>query len=265
MRRRTRIVPGLFQSRAWFLSLLILCLTANAASGAEKTLVVSAAISLKDALTRLAVDFEKHNGQVKILYNFGSTGQLRTQIENGAPADVFASASAGDMDKLSQKGMIIEASRVNLVANRLVLIKNSRQTLTVTDINDLTTGRVQRIAIGNPDTVPAGQYARDSLSYYHIYDKLKKKLIFGENVRQVLDYVARGEVDTGLVYATDALIEKQVTVVRTLPEETHKPIIYPIAVIQASQHAELAGKFIAFIHAPENFTIFREYGFEQGK
>jgi molybdate transport system substrate-binding protein len=246
-------------------SLLLSCLTAGAASGAEKTLVVSAAISLKDALTRLAADFEKNNGQAKILFNFGSTGQLRAQIENGAPADVFASAASEDMDKLSQKKMIIESSRINLVANRLVLIRNGKRVISLKDINDLTSDTIRRIAIGNPDTVPAGHYARDSLNYYYIYEKLRQKLIFGENVRQVLDYVARGEVDAGLVYATDAVVEKQVVVVMKLPDETHKPIIYPAAVIKASKNVELAGEFIRFIHSPESAGIFREYGFVQGK
>jgi molybdate transport system substrate-binding protein len=254
-----------FRHKAWCFALLVFCLTANSAAGAERTLIVSAAISLKDVLTRLAADFEKKNGPVKILYNFAGSGQLRAQIESGAPVDVFVSASAGDMDKLSQKKMILESSRINLVANRLVLIVNRKQPPALNDISDLKDNTIRRIAIGNPTTVPAGQYAKDALSYYRIYDQLSSKLIFGENVRQVLDYVARGEVDCGFVYATDALMEKTVAVVRELPDDTHKPIIYPAAVINSSGDAKLAGQFVKFLQEPDNIRIFKEYGFEQGK
>jgi molybdate transport system substrate-binding protein len=251
--------------KAWCFALLVFCLTANSAVGAEKTLLVSVAMSLKDVLTRLAADFEKKNGPVKILFNFAATGQLRAQIESGAPVDVFVSASADDMDKLSQKRMIIESSRINLATNRLVLIINRKQPLALNDIGDLTNNNIHRIAIGNPDTVPAGQYAKNAFGYYHIYDQLRSKLVFGENVRQVLDYVARGEVDAGLVYATDALLEKAVAVVREIPDYTHKPIIYPAAVVNSSGDAKLAGQFVRFLQEPENARIFREYGFEQGK
>jgi molybdate transport system substrate-binding protein len=253
------------RKKAWFFALLVVFLTANAAAGAEKTLIVSAAISLKDVLTRLAADFEKKNKPVKILCNFAGSGQLRAQIESGAPADVFVSASAADMDKLSQKKLVLESSRINLVANRLVLIVNRKQSASLDDISDLTSNNIRRIAIGNPATVPAGQYAKDVLGYYSIYDRLTGKLILGENVRQVLDYVARGEVDCGFVYATDALVEKAVAVVREIPDNTHKPIIYPAAVVNSSGDAKLAGQFVKFLQEPDNIRIFKEYGFEQGK
>ena len=251
--------------KAWCFIILFFFLTVNSAAGADKTLLVSAAISLKDMLTRLAADFEKKNGPAKILFNFASTGQLRAQIESGAPADVFVSASSDDMDKLSSKKLIIESSRINLVANRLVLIINRKQPLALQDIGDLTSKSIRRIAIVNPATSPAGRYAQEALGYYHIYDQLRSKLIFGENVRQVLDYVARGEVDFGFVYATDALVEKEVSVVREIPDYTHKPIIYPAAVINSSKNATLAGQFIGFLQEPENTRVFREYGFEQRK
>jgi molybdate transport system substrate-binding protein len=253
------------RQKTWLLAMLLFCLTANSAAGAEKMLIVSAAISLKDVLTRLSADFEKHNGPVKILYNFAGSGQLRAQIENGAPADVFVSASAGDMDKLSQKKMIHESSRINLVANHLVLIVNKKRPPALKNVSDLTNNNIQRIAIGNPATVPAGQYAKDALGYYKLYGPLTAKLILGENVRQVLDYVARGEVDCGFVYTTDALVEKAVAVALELPDNTHKPIIYPAAVMNSSKDAPLAGQFVKFFQQPENTRIFKEYGFEQGK
>lgn len=259
------VMLSLFRHMLWFFALLVVLMAANTVAGAEKTLIVSAAISLKGVLTRLAADFEKKNGPVKILCNFAGSGQLRAQIESGAPADVFVAASAADMDKLSQKKMILASSRINLVANRLVLIINRKQPVTLDDISDLTSNNIRRIAIGNPATVPAGQYAKDALGYYRIYDRLTGKLIFGENVRQVLDYVARGEVDCGFVYATDARQEKAVVVIREISDNTHKPIIYPAAVINSSGDAKLAGKFVKFLQDAENTPIFKEYGFEQGK
>jgi molybdate transport system substrate-binding protein len=248
-----------------FLALLAIFLTFNVVAGAEKTLTVSAAISLKDVLTKLAPDFEKRNAPLKILFNFAASGPLRAQIESGAPVDVFISASVGDVDKLSQQKKIVESSRVNLVANHLVLIVNKKQPPVLSDISGLKNDSIRRIAIGNPATVPAGQYAKDALNHYKLYDQVASKLIFGENVRQVLDYVARGEVDCGFVYATDALIEKAVTVVQDIPDNTHKPILYPAVVINTSQDAPLAGQFIKFLQEPGSTRVFKEYGFEQGR
>jgi len=246
------------------LALLAVLLPAVAgAARAERTIIVSAAISLRKPLTRLAQDFEGKNGSLKILHNFAGSGQLRAQIESGAPVDVFVSASAADMDKLSRGKMIVESSRINLLANRLVLIRNRKRNLALPDIAALKNDAIRRIAIGNPATVPAGQYAKDALEYYHVYSQLTDKLIFGENVRQVLDYVSRGEVDCGIVYATDALSEKSVAILQELPAYAHKRIIYPAAVIHSSGEAKLAGQFIKFLHERANAGVFKLYGFEQ--
>jgi len=258
-------ILNIFRKKTWIFALLVVFLTANAAIGAEKTIMVSAAISLKDVLTKLAPNFEKKNESLTILFNFAASGPLRAQIEGGAPVDVFISAAAGDVDKLSQQKKIIESSRVNLVANHLVLIVNKKQPPALSNVSDLTKHDIQRIAIGNPATVPAGQYAKDALGYYRLYDQLVGKLILGENVRQVLDYVARGEVDCGFVYATDARIEKAVTVVQDIPDTTHKPIIYPAVVMNSSKDAALAGRFIKFLQEPASTKVFKDYGFEQGK
>ena len=243
--------------------LAVLLPAAAGAARTDRTILVSAAISLREPLTKLALDFEGKNGGLKILHNFAGSGQLRAQIESGAPVDVFVSASAADMDKLSRGKMIVESSRINLVANRLVLIRNRKRNLALPNIAALKNDAIRRIAIGNPATVPAGQYAKDALEYYHVYSQLAGKLIFGENVRQVLDYVARGEVDCGIVYATDALIEKSVAVVQELPAYAHKRIIYPAAVIHSSGEAKLAGQFIKFLHEQANAGFFKLYGFEQ--
>lgn len=265
MRKLWLLTPGLFRHSSWLLALVFFSFPAHAGAGTEKTLIVSAAISLKDVLTRLAADFEKKNGCAKILCNFAGSGQLRAQIESGAPVDVFVSAAAGDMDKLSPKKLIIASSRINLIANRLVLIGNRKQTPALTDLSDLANKNIRRIAIGNPATVPAGQYAKEALDYYHLTGQLSGKLILGENVRQVLDYVARGEVDCGFVYATDARGEKRVVVIQEIPPAAHQAILYPAAVIDAAGDAKLAGQFVKFLQKPENIRVFREYGFEQAR
>ncbi len=245
---------------------LFLCLTVRPAAAAERTLLVSAAISLKDVLARLGTDFERINGRPKVLFNFAGTGQLRAQIENGAPVDVFIAASHDDMDILSRKGMIIPASQANLAANRLVLItKRGKHALDLKNIHSLVDKKVRQIAIGNPDTVPAGHYAQQALNHYRLYDLLRPKLILGENVRQVLDYVVRGEVDAGLVYATDAATENRVVVDLTLPAETHQPIVYPIAIIRSSKNPQKAWEYLKFLQSPGSAQVFREYGFEQRK
>lgn len=243
----------------------MLCVSVNTYAETKTELMVSAAMSLKDALTRVAADFEKTHQDVKVALNFASSGQLMAQIENGAPVDLFISAGAKEVDTLAAKDLIIADTRLNLVANQLVLIKNKAQQLTLTKIDDLATPEVKRIALGNPDSVPAGRYAKEALTFYKLYDTLQDKLVFGENVRQVLDYVARGEVDAGLVYATDAKIEAQVDVVLELPSEAHKPIVYPAAIVKASQQGELSKAFLLFLQSQESQAVFKEYGFIEAR
>lgn len=240
---------------------LMLCVSVNVYASEKTELMVSAAISLKDALTRVAADFEKAHQDCKVALNFASSGQLMAQIETGAPVDVFFSAGTKEVDTLATKDMIVVDTRVNLVANQIVLIKNKAQELTLTRIDELTNPEFKRIAMGNPDSVPAGRYAKEALTFYKLYDAIQPKLVFGENVRQVLDYVARGEVEAGFVYSTDAKIEAQVDVVLEIPAEAHKPIIYPATVIKASQQIELGKAFLLFLQSQESQAVFKEYGF----
>ena len=244
---------------------IMLCLSVTAFAGEKTELMISAAISLKDVVTRLAADFEKAHQDCKVALNFASSGQLMAQIENGAPVDLFISAGAKEVDALAAKDLIIADTRINLVANQLVLIKNKAQQLTLIKIDNLVNPEFKRIAIGNPDSVPAGRYAKEALTFYKLYDALQAKLVFGENVRQVLDYVARGEVDAGLVYATDAKIEAQVDVVLEIPAEAHKPIVYPAAIIKAAQQIELSKAFLLFLQSQESQAVFKEYGFIEAR
>jgi molybdate transport system substrate-binding protein len=248
----------MLQSLMWFLTVPV-----SAQERKERSeILISAAASLKDVMGALARDFEKSNPGVKLTFNYGASGQLKMQIENGAPADLFLSAAVADMDALDDKGLLDRATRINIAGNALVLIRNRSRGPRIQNVEELFMRSVDRIAIGNPATVPAGRYAKEALESWGFYDRLKNKLIFSENARQVLDYVARGEVDAGFVYKTDALTESSVEVVETIATNRHKPIFYPAAVLTAGKHPALAKQFIEYLRTEEARRIFRKHGFE---
>ena len=239
--------------------LLFLLLSTVAAQGAD--LVVSAAASLTNALTELKPLFEAGHPGNTVLCNFGASGSLAKQIEGGAPADLFVSASSRQMDRLASKGLLLGGSRMDLLSNEIVLITPVDSKLGLKGFPDLV--RAKRIAMGDPGFVPAGQYASQTLGKLGLSQALAPKLVYGENVRQVLDYVARGEVDAGIEFATDAAIMPgKVAVVAQAPKGTHKPIIYPAAVMKDALHPALAHEFAAFLSGPEGRRIFAKYGFE---
>ncbi len=225
-------------------------------------ITISAAISLKNAFEDIGRIFQERNPGERLLFNFGGSGDLARQIEAGAPVDVFASAAQKDLDDLDQKDMIIKGTRKDFAGNSVVLIIPTKSTIHPTSFNDLRRGEIQKIAIGNPKTVPAGRYAEEVLRYFNLWDGIKDRLIFAENVRQVLDYVARGEVDTGMVYSTDALVRaKEVRIVAEAPEQSHRPVVYPIAVVKGSKKEALAREFIAVVTSREGEKILERYGF----
>ncbi len=234
----------------------------QAQAGGSKTLTVSAAISLKDAFTELGKAFEAQHPGVSVQFNFGASGDLESQIEGGAPVDVFAAASTKETGELAQKGLIVKSNLTAPVGNDLVLAVPSGSAQHFSAFTDLTrTGG--KVAIGNPDTVPAGRYARDTLMHYGIRTALKPRIVYGESVRQVLDYVARSEVDAGLVYTTDARARaSEVKVALTAPAGSHAPVTYPMAVVSASANRALAGQFLAFLESAAARPVFEKYGFK---
>jgi len=246
----------------FFLTGLVLSPEIGAQATSTHEMTVSAAISLKDAFEEMGRTFtEKHPG-AKVLFNFAGSGALARQIEAGAPVDVFASAAQKDMNDLDQKDMIIKGTRKDFARNSLVLITPAKSAMQLTSVNDLRRGEVQKIAIGNPKTVPAGRYAEEVLRHFNLWDVLRDKLIFAENVRQVLDYVVRREVDAGMVYSTDALVRaKEVKIVSEAPIESHQPIIYPIAIVKGSKKESLAKEFIDVVTSREGEKILERYGF----
>lgn len=234
----------------------------NGPAATSSGLTISAAVSLKDAFNEIGNLYQQKTGTA-VSFNFGASGALQQQIEAGAPVDVFASAGEKQMNELSQKGLIDIGSRRNFARNSLVLVVPIGSELNITGLADLTRSNVLKIAVGNPKTVPAGQYSDQLLAKMNVKDAVQAKLVIAEDVRQVLDYVARGEADAGIVYATDARIANaRVRVVATAPTDSHDPIVYPIALIKDSKQNPASQAFVAFIMSPDGQAILQKYGFE---
>lgn len=217
-------------------------------------ITISAAVSLREALMEIGDEFQKKNPEVRIFFNFASSGTLERQIELGASVDVFASASQKEMDLLEEKGLILKGTRTNFTRNKLVIIAPSGLT-----IEDLKSSEVKKIAIGNPETVPAGRYARTLLENSGMYEELKPKFILAENVRQVLDYVERGEVDAGFVYFSDT--KKSSETVSEINDTLYPPVVYPVGIINDSKKLEISKKFIEYMMSDEAQSILYRHGF----
>ncbi len=223
-------------------------------------LTVSAATSLKEALGEITPLYSKAKSNVDIRNNFGSSGDLQQQIINGAPVDVFISASAKQMDELQKRELIIADTRRDLLSNRLVLIVPANKG-DAKELKDLTNANIERIAIGNPRSVPVGQYAEQVLTRLELLQDLQSKFVLGNNVRQVLQFVESGNAQAGIVYATDAKNSNKVKVVQVIDAKLHQPIIYPIAVLQQSTNQPSAKSYLEFLFSETAKTIFEKYGF----
>jgi molybdate transport system substrate-binding protein len=233
----------------------------NRDSQAGGEITVSAAASLRDAFREISKQYEERTG-TKINFNFGASGALQKQIESGAPVDVFASAGIPQMDALATQGLIVPEMRRDFARNTLVLIVPADSTSGITSFADLGGAKVAKLAVGNPKTVPVGQYAEQSLTRLGLWQRLGPRLILAEDVRQALDYVARGEVDAGIVYASDVRATgERVGTVATAPADSHDPILYPIAVVRASSHQEAARAFIDVVISDDGQRILEKYGF----
>jgi len=238
---------------------LVLSLAAPALAG---ELTVSAAASLTDAFGAIKTAFAKEHPGVNVTFNFAASGALLSQMAQGAPVDVFASADQKTMDQAVEKKLIDAATRVNFAQNALVLATPADNPAKVKDLTTLTAPAVKRIAVGNPDSVPVGRYTKAALIKAGLWDALSQKCILAESVRQVLDYLARGEVDAGFVYGTDA---KQggdkVKVIAEVPVET--PVSYPIAALAGAKDKKDAAAFVAFVAGPKGQEILAKFGFKK--
>lgn len=252
----------------FFLSLLTLlwvmgCTPQLPFPEAPTELMVSSAIALTEPLEALKPLYEKRHPNVSITYNFGASGDLRQQIEHGAAVDVFISASQKEMNDLADQDLIIPDTRTNFAKNRIVLVvpKVGNFANIVQSTQDLTKPEIQRIAIGDPATVPMGRYSEEIFQSLDLLEQLQPKLVFGQNIRQVLSYVETGNVDAGLVWVTDANTTDQVITVEMIPEELHSPAIYPAAVIERTLHLDAATTYVEFLHSEDAQTILDNYGF----
>jgi molybdate transport system substrate-binding protein len=223
---------------------------------------VLAAASLSESLEQLMQMYESTHPRVKLVGNFASSGTLQKQIEQGAPADLFISAASRQMDKLQEKGLI--DSQSVLLRNQLVLIIPKHSALAMSAVTDLESPQVKRIAVGHPETVPAGTYAKQSLTHLGVWERVQPKLVFAKDVRQVLTYVETGNVDAGFVYKTDALTSGNVRIAVTAAEDSHEPIVYPIGVVKTTKHPDEAKAFYDWLHTPEAQNVFAQHGFQGG-
>lgn len=222
-------------------------------------LTVSAAASLTNAFTDIAKRYEARHPGTRVDLNFGASDILLKQIEQGAPTDVFASADEATMDRAASAGRIDAASRTDFAANALVLIVPDRGAAPAR-LDDLAQTTYHRIAIGNPDSVPAGRYAKQALAAAKLWEALQPKLVQAQNVRQALDYVARGEAEAGFVYATDAAAQAQKVKV-ALTVATATPVRYPVAAVASCRQKPAACEFVQFLLGPESRATLSHYGF----
>lgn len=224
------------------------------------SILVSAAASLKEALEEIKPLYQQSKSNINISYNFGASGALQQQIEQGAPADIFISAGKKQVDALEEKGLLLPGSRTNLANNRLVLIV-AQDVVGINSFYNLTDSKIKKIAIGEPRSVPAGQYGEQVLKKLKLYDRLKSKFVFANNVRQVLAAVESGNAEAGLVYVTDAKISNKVKVVVAADDKFHSPIVYPVAIIKSSKNTSAAKEFVQFLSGSQVKTVLRKYGF----
>lgn len=238
----------------------------TAASGEETEILVAAAASLKNAYEdKLIPMFEEANPGVTVKGTYDSSGKLQTQIEEGLDADVFMSAAKKQMIALDEEGMIASDTITDLLENKIVLIVPSGNEKKLEKFEDIE--KADSIALGDPASVPAGQYSEEALTNLGIWDKIQDKVSFGTNVTEVLNQVAAASADAGIVYATDAAsMADKVEVVAEAPEGSlSEKVIYPVAVVKGTAHEEVAKEFVAFLQTDKAITVFEDYGFSSAQ
>jgi molybdate transport system substrate-binding protein len=264
--RNSLVLPGrsivdISRRRAFFPFFLIFLLCALIACHRSQptVLTVSAAASLTDAMQEIETGFQHDHPGIEVQNNFGSSGTLARQIEDGAPVDVFISATSKPMDDLQSRGLIVNGTRQNVLRNSLVLI--APQGSKLGGFQQLSNSSVRSIAVGDPANVPAGQYGEQVLIAMHLLESVRSKLVLAKDVRQVLGYVETGNADAGIVYATDVLSASGVRIVAIAPESTHESIVYPVAAIASGHHQDAAREFVKYLNSAPARAIFQKRGF----
>lgn len=226
----------------------------------QTELTVLAAASMTDAMQEIGEDYQKEHPDISFIYQFDSSGTLKTQIEEGAPADIFISAATKQMDELEAGGLIEKDSVFSWLENKVVLIVPKDSDGKITSFEDVAGEEVPMIAIGNED-VPVGQYTEAIYQNLGLWEQIQEKANLASNVRQVLDWVATGNAPCGVVYETDAKIEKKVDVVCEAPEGSCEPVIYPAGVVSASEQKGEAKDFLEFLKTDQVSEVLKGYGF----
>lgn len=226
-------------------------------------LLIAAAASLQNAMEEIKPLYEAANKGVTLTFTFGSSGSLQEQIEQGAPVDVFMSAALKQMKALEEGGLILEGSQKELLENKVVLIVPNDSTLDITSFEDIT--KAETIALGDPASVPVGQYSEEIFTSLGMLDKVKEKATYGKDVTEVLTWIATGNADAGVVYATDAKSSADVKVVAEAPEGSVSKAIYPVAVVKDSKVQDAAKTFVDYLASDEAIGIFQKYGFIANK
>lgn len=244
-----------------FVALLASLLSCRREPTAQKVpvnLTVSAAADLTPAFEELGALFEHETG-IKVTFNFGSTGQLAQQIEQGAPVDLFASANASFIEALERKGLTVPGTKALYAQGRITLWTRTDSPMRLERLEDLARPEVQHVAIANPEHAPYGEAAREALQSIGVWERVTSKLVFGENVRQTLQYAEAGNVDAAIVALSLSIQSKGRWVL--ISEKLHKPLNQALAVIRTTQHEMEARRFADFINSTQGRTLMRKYGF----
>lgn len=229
--------------------------------GDRKELIILAAASLTDVCGELETIYEEAHPDTELTFSFGSSGALQTQIEEGAPADIFFPASTKQMDALKDEDLMDNDSITELLENKIVLVVPRGSDKGISSFEDAASEKVSMIGLGDPESVPAGQYAEEVFTTLGILDDVKAKANYGSDVRTVLTWVESGDVDCGVVYKTDALTGDEVEIVAEAPEGSCRKVIYPIGIVKATQNADGAKELLEFFKSDEAMKVFEKYGF----
>lgn len=242
----------------FLLTAALVLMGARAAMGGE--ILVFAAVSLTDALQEIAAAYEKSSGD-RILLNLAASNLLARQIQEGAPADLFISADEAKMDQLEKRGLVLAGSRKSVLSNTLVIVVPVESTLRIASPQDLASSKVRALALAEPQSVPAGIYAKEYLRSQRLWSKVSDKVVPTESVRAALAAVESGNIEAGIVYRSDARISKKVRVAYEVPRAEGPKISYPFALIAGSKQRKAARKFLAYLESPASLEVFRKYGF----
>lgn len=233
------------------------------AQAQPETLTIAAANSVKDALRKVLPIFEAQHKEVAVRVIYGPSQTLRKQIEEGAPIDAFLPSLFEEIDQLEKKGLVIQGTKRVYAGTSLVLITGTILPAPIASIQDLHTVPVRRIAIGDPKTSSVGKVAAQFLKYSKLEPKLKSQYVLGEHSRAVLDLVAKGEAELGIVYRTDAVADEHVRILDTAPADSHTPVRYGVAAVWTAKNISGAGDFIEFLLSSPIQAQLKQYGFDQ--